>query len=372
MTLAASGTMSLAGTATGRSVQVALGGDGSTQISMNDAAVRALAGEATGPISMTDFHGKSAAAEGITARYIRLTGFTKSVSAGPMITQFALYTDANLTNLIIGQNANSNPTIPELSANVTLYSGWSPNKAGSASATSGWYLGSRSSSLIINDWIQYDMGSPIAIGSILVRDGYHTYTHNYWLTGFNVEHSNDGTNWTLIEAVTNTSGPNENTINTAPVPPPPAPVILDVVTVTQGSLVYYSTAYFGFEGWRNPDNGSVSPTSLTISGTSYNLHSLRRRVSHNNAGVYDDSTSSFYFTVYEAADGSVPADNWFSSMILGTSGDPVTLTSATASVHTITGRKEWRWFYDDFTSAEITALSAEWNGSGTSTVTFME
>ena len=367
MTLAASGTMSLAGTATDRSVQVALGGDGSTQISMNDAAVRALAGEATGPISMTDFHGKSAAAEGITARYIRLTGFTKSVSAGPMITQFALYTDANLTNLIIGQNANSNPTIPELSANVTLYSGWSPNKAGSASATSGWYLGGRSSSLIINDWIQYDMGSPIAIGSILVRDGYHTYTTNYWLTGFNVEHSNDGTNWTLIEAVTNTSGPNENTINTAPVPPP---VILDVVTVTQGSLVFYSNAYFGFEGWRN--NGSVSPTSLTISGTSYNLHSLRRRVQHNNAGVYDDSTSSFYFIVYEAADGSVPADDWFSSMILGTSGDDIVLTFATASVHTYTGRKEWRWFSDDFTSAGITALAAEWDGANTSTVTFME
>jgi len=64
MALAASGTMSLAGTATERSVQVALGGDGSTQISMNDAAVRALADKATGPVTMNDFHGKSAGGDG--------------------------------------------------------------------------------------------------------------------------------------------------------------------------------------------------------------------------------------------------------------------------------------------------------------------
>ena len=213
MTLAASGEMSLAGTAADRSVQVALGGDGTTQISMNDAAVRALAGEATGPISVNDFHGKSAAG-GITARYIRLTGFERSVSAGPMITQFALYTDANLTNLIIGQDASTNPTIPELSASVTPTSSWTPNKAGSSSITTGWYLSNRTSSQIINDWIQYDMGSPITIGSILVRNGYSTVTNNYWATAFNVEHSNDGTNWTLIQAVTNTSGPTVNTINT--------------------------------------------------------------------------------------------------------------------------------------------------------------
>jgi len=216
MTLAASGTLSLAGTTADRSIQVELGGDGSTQISMNDAAVRAL-GDQTGAgsaINMsTDFYGKSAAG-GITARYIRLTGFTRSVSAGPMITQFALYTDANLTNLIIGQNALTNPPIPELSANVTPATAWAPNKAGSASITSGWYLSNRTAPQILNDWIQYDMGSPITIGSILVRNGYSTVTNNYWATAFNVEHSNDGTNWTLIQAVTNTSGPTVNTINT--------------------------------------------------------------------------------------------------------------------------------------------------------------
>ena len=212
MTLAASGTISLAGTTADRSIQVELGGDGSTQISMNDTAVRELAGEATGPISMNDFHGKSAAG-GITARYIRLTGFTRTVSFGPMITQFALYADENLTNLIIGQNASGVPNIPELSASFNDGT-WTPNRAGSSNISSGWYLGRRSSSQIINDWIQYDMGSPITIGSILVRNGYSTISSNYWASAFNVEHSNDGTNWTLIQAVTNTSGPMSNTINT--------------------------------------------------------------------------------------------------------------------------------------------------------------
>jgi len=69
MALAASGTMSLAGTATDRSVQVALGGDGTAQISMNDAIVRALADKATGPVTMNDFHGKSAGG-GVPAQYL--------------------------------------------------------------------------------------------------------------------------------------------------------------------------------------------------------------------------------------------------------------------------------------------------------------
>ena len=72
MTLAASGTMSLAGTATDRSIQVELGGNGTTQMSMNDAAVRAL-GDQTGAgsaINMsTDFYGKSAGS-GPPAQYL--------------------------------------------------------------------------------------------------------------------------------------------------------------------------------------------------------------------------------------------------------------------------------------------------------------
>jgi hypothetical protein len=62
MTLAASGQMAIAGTVTDRSIQVELGGNGSTQMSMNDTAVRNLGDKPTAgsEINMsTDFYGKS-------------------------------------------------------------------------------------------------------------------------------------------------------------------------------------------------------------------------------------------------------------------------------------------------------------------------
>jgi hypothetical protein len=60
MALNTSGKISLAGTVSGESIQKELGGDGTTEISLNDPAVRSLAGKLTGAISMpTDFYGKS-------------------------------------------------------------------------------------------------------------------------------------------------------------------------------------------------------------------------------------------------------------------------------------------------------------------------
>jgi len=60
MTLNASGPISLAGTTAGQSIEVELGGTGTTTITLNDATVRSLAGVATGTISMpSNFWGKS-------------------------------------------------------------------------------------------------------------------------------------------------------------------------------------------------------------------------------------------------------------------------------------------------------------------------
>jgi hypothetical protein len=60
MTMNSSGPISLAGTTAGVSIQIENGGNGTTQISLNDAAVRTLAGVATGAIIMpTNFYGKS-------------------------------------------------------------------------------------------------------------------------------------------------------------------------------------------------------------------------------------------------------------------------------------------------------------------------
>ena len=59
MTLNTSGPISLAGTTAGVSIENQLGGSGTTQISLNDSAVRTLAGVSSGAITMpTNFYGK--------------------------------------------------------------------------------------------------------------------------------------------------------------------------------------------------------------------------------------------------------------------------------------------------------------------------
>ena len=60
MALNASGPISLAGTTAGQSIELENGGNGTTQISLNDTAVRNLAGVPSGAITMpTNFWGKS-------------------------------------------------------------------------------------------------------------------------------------------------------------------------------------------------------------------------------------------------------------------------------------------------------------------------
>ena len=60
MTLNASGPISLSGTTAGQSIEIELGGTGTTQISLNCTTVRTLAGVASGAIVMpTNFYGKS-------------------------------------------------------------------------------------------------------------------------------------------------------------------------------------------------------------------------------------------------------------------------------------------------------------------------
>jgi len=62
MALNSSGPISLGGTTAGVSIEVELGGGGTTQISLNDANVRSLAGVSSGAIVMpTNFYGKSSA-----------------------------------------------------------------------------------------------------------------------------------------------------------------------------------------------------------------------------------------------------------------------------------------------------------------------
>lgn len=59
MALNASGTISLAGTTAGQSIELELGGNGTTAISLNCTNVRNLVGIASGAISLNNFYGKS-------------------------------------------------------------------------------------------------------------------------------------------------------------------------------------------------------------------------------------------------------------------------------------------------------------------------
>jgi hypothetical protein len=59
MALNASGAISLAGTTAGQSIEVELGGTGTTTITLNDANVRTLLGVASGAISLSNAYGKS-------------------------------------------------------------------------------------------------------------------------------------------------------------------------------------------------------------------------------------------------------------------------------------------------------------------------
>lgn len=148
-----------------------------------------------------------------------------------------------------------------------------------------------------------------------------------------------------------------------------------VVTVTEGSDIFTGAAYYGFREEQTPDVGSVSPTSLTFDGKTHPIRSAYRRVSRSG-GVDDDSTSAFWFILYNASDGTIPSDTWFTSIDVQIDGGTATLTPAEATIVVAgsgaTGRKEWRWFSSDFTASELTAFATQWDGTGTSTVTIVE
>lgn len=98
MALNASGPISLGGATAGQSIAVELGGAGTSQISLNDATVRTLAGVASGAITMpTNFYGKANA-------------FTATIST-------------NQTNLNLATWATSNGWNGSSAASITIAAG---------------------------------------------------------------------------------------------------------------------------------------------------------------------------------------------------------------------------------------------------------
>lgn len=191
MALAGSGTISLAGTTAGRSIQLELGGNGSTQISMTDTAVRALAEKTSGPVSMNDFHGKSAAS-GITARFWRFTKFVPNAS-GSFLTRMELYTGFGGTGSTLCTTSNINRNYDGYSS---TYSYLNVLNVGT---TNGWWLLGQSNNAQFNYYIGFDLGSATEVQSFLISV---YYNGKYGCSSMVLQSSNNGTSWTDRQTVT--------------------------------------------------------------------------------------------------------------------------------------------------------------------------
>ena len=99
MTLNSSGPISLAGTTAGVSIEIENGGNGTTQISLNDTAVRTLAGVPSGAITMpTNFYGKS------NVINISYTFTTNTANASLNVTSISGYS-AGKSNITVTVNS---------------------------------------------------------------------------------------------------------------------------------------------------------------------------------------------------------------------------------------------------------------------------
>jgi hypothetical protein len=157
MALNASGPISLGGTTTGQSIEVELGGTGTTQISLNDAAVRTLAGVASGAITMpTNFYGKSNAPTTPTTAV-----FYGGTSTGNVSNSGNTVTRINASGALIGT---------ETSVGNNVY--------GSTGGTAGSYaifVGGLSSGSGTQNWITRINSSGALVGSV------GALSTTYWL-----------------------------------------------------------------------------------------------------------------------------------------------------------------------------------------------
>lgn len=113
MALASSGTMSIGGSTSGRSINLELGRSATATSSLGESALRTLAGVSSGAISMSNFHGASNALDTQTV--------TTGVSTGSYQGQYGFSTfiyNGNMGSISDGTaNAVGNATIISLSHN---------------------------------------------------------------------------------------------------------------------------------------------------------------------------------------------------------------------------------------------------------------
>ena len=162
MALLGTGAMSLGGSTTGRSVNLELGRSATAAISMNETAVRTLAGAATGAISFSNFYNKSSFAT-ITYNFTTTTESWTGTNAT---------VSANAGQLVVNATAND-PFIQ--SPTLSFFGGSAPIIRVSILRTAG------------TGWD----------GSIYYTTGGHSYSEAY--KGLMPQPAFDGVNYQLIE-----------------------------------------------------------------------------------------------------------------------------------------------------------------------------
>jgi len=150
MTLASSGTMSIGGTTTDRSINLELGRSATATSSMGETDLRTLAGVASGAISMSDFYGKSAAtllwsvgiAQGnFTATGYEAQGFSTYIGGGfgtATDTSCDLFNGTTTWGFFDTESAGTNTQFAASSA--TSNSGWTNVKVYSGTSNAGTLL----------------------------------------------------------------------------------------------------------------------------------------------------------------------------------------------------------------------------------------
>jgi len=131
----------------------------------------------------------------LTARYWRLTNQVQAGGSAPIYKAWQLYPSLN------GGGAKRGSA----SAITTSYaqSSYNPQEMYNGSSSVAWYLANHPNTLA-SHWAQYDLGSPQEILSMKWAN--YSTTTNYYASSFTIQNSDDGTNWTDVKNVTQTSG----------------------------------------------------------------------------------------------------------------------------------------------------------------------
>lgn len=141
----------------------------------------------------------------LTARYWRLTNQVQGgvSTRKPIYKAWQLYPSLNGGGTKLGSASAITASYNNSTHNVqNLYVGTS---------TIAWYLAGFSGTLA-SQWVQYDLGSAQEVLSMKWTN--YSTTTGYYASSFTIQNSNDGTNWTDIKDITQTSGGNTlRTIN---------------------------------------------------------------------------------------------------------------------------------------------------------------